>query len=279
MRKPHLRLAIVNECNMACIYCREGGEGIKCKDVMSKEEIFKILNIASEMGFSYLKITGGEPLIREERYHDLFDIISYASKRKLFLGIGMVTNGLLLGKYIENIMSCGLNSLTVSLDAANAKLFESITGNARFDEIVRNIKTLKEKGMKININTVVSSININDIPNLIKLVNEIGVDLKLIDYVEFEENREKNTLKYVPFTSVYDYLDSLEINDEKRLEFPYGGLGTPMSVYSLSKESAVYIKDATEGTNYSEECKNCKNYPCQDALISIRITADGQLKK
>ena len=75
MRKPHLRLAVMNNCNLSCIYCRAGGEGVICNEVMSKDEIMKALRIAGKAGYSYLKVTGGEPLLREEIYHDLFVLL------------------------------------------------------------------------------------------------------------------------------------------------------------------------------------------------------------
>lgn len=281
MRKPHLRLAIVNECNLSCIYCRAGGEGTVCKEVMNKEEIMAALRLAGKAGYSYLKITGGEPLLREEMYHDLFEIISEIVKERIFEGIGMVTNGVLLQKYAKEIVDSGLDSLTVSLDTSDAKEFAYITGRDCFEAVVSGIKTLKSMGMKINVNAVVSNVNIDSIPKLIELAKTIGIDLKLIDYVDFCDELEENNvgvrLKYVPFDNIYKYLESECIR--KETELPYGGLGTPMMVYVLHDECKIYIKDATVGTNYNEECKKCNNYPCQDALISMRITADGQLKK
>lgn len=281
MRKPHLRLVIVNECNLSCIYCRAGGEGTVCEEVMNKEEILTALRLAAKAGYSYLKITGGEPLLREEIFHDLFYIISEIAEEKIFKKIGMVTNGVLLQKYANEILNSGLDSLTVSLDTSDDKEFKHITGRDCFKDVVDGIRTLKSMGMKININAVVSSINIESIPNLINLAKAIGVDLKLIDYVDFYDKSEDDVavsrLKYISFDNIYKHLERECI--KKEIELPYGGLGTPMTVYILNEKCKIYIKDATIGTNYNENCEKCKYYPCQDALISMRITADGQLKK
>lgn len=282
MRKPHLRLAVMNDCNLSCIYCRAGGEGVICNEVMSKDEIMKALRIAGQAGYSYLKVTGGEPLLREEIYQDLFDIISSVAKEKLFAGIGMVTNGLLLKKYAEKTVNSGIDSLTVSLDTADKDLYKFITGGDCFCEVIDGIKAVKSMGMKVNINAVISNLNIDGVPALIDLAKTLGVDLKLIDYVEFgstTDGNETKQLHYVPFDRIYNYLEENFTDISKEMEFPYGGLGTPMAVYTFSDECKLYIKDATVGTNYNEGCKQCDNYPCQDALISMRITADGQLKK
>ena len=247
MRKPHLRLAVMNDCNLACIYCRAGGEGVVCKEVMSKDEIIKTLRIASKAGYSYLKITGGEPLLREEVYHDLFDIISIIVQEHIFTEIGMVTNGVLLQKYAKEIMNSGINSLTVSLDTANEDLFTYITQGDCFNIVVDGIKTIKSLGMKVNINAVISNLNIDGVPALIDLAKSLGVDIKLIDYVDFDSMADEQTkiLYYVPFDQIYDYMEKTTYVS-KAMEFPYGGLGTPMTVYTLSQDCKVYIKDATK---------------------------------
>ena len=60
--------------------------------------------------------------------------------------------------------------------------------------------------------------------------------------------------------------------------YPPGGLGTPMPVYKING-TEVIVKDASIGTNYHDTCNSCINYPCQDALISLRVTHDGKLKR
>lgn len=281
MRKPHLRLAVISDCNLACVYCKAGGEGVLCKEVMHKDEIINTLRIAGKVGYSYLKVTGGEPLLREEVYHDLFDIISTVVNERIFTEVGMVTNGVLLKKYSDEVVKSGIGSLTVSLDTANKDSFRFITGGDYLFDVIDGIKSVRSKGMKVTINAVISSLNISEVPALIDLAKSLKVDLKLIDYVEFcSENGsdEKKQFHYVTFDSIYDYMEKIS-DVPKEMVYPYGGLGTPMSVYALDKQCKLYIKDATVGTNYNEGCKKCDYYPCQDALISMRITADAQLKK
>ena len=135
-RKPHLRLAITNRCNLSCIYCRPGGEGTDTNIEMSTDEILSTLKIASESGFRHLKITGGEPLLRQETHGDLFEISHAIKKEKHFETVDMVTNGTLLGEYINKLNTSGLDGLTVSLDAADKVAYHYMTGNDHYKTVL-----------------------------------------------------------------------------------------------------------------------------------------------
>ena len=278
-RKPHLRLAITDACNLSCLYCRPGGEGKHADYIMNYDEIMMSLKCASKAGFRHLKITGGEPLLREKQQHDLFKIISQIKNEGLFEKLEMVTNGVFLKEYSSALASSGLDGLTVSLDVANKDMFFNLTKHNEYEKIIDGINEFKRYGIPINFNAVISSYNIHNVNDLISLSYDLGIDLKLIDYVNFEQEGFNlgSDIEYVCFDKIYGYLRTLQ--HQEYVLYPNGGLGTPMSVFELDNGVKIIVKDATVGTNYNDECKSCKYYPCQDALISIRITSDGYLKK
>lgn len=109
-------------------------------------------------------------------------------------------------------------------------------------------------------------------------MQQIGIGIKLLDYVQFTDGFVMNECKYVDFDYIYDWLENRKY--KYTIMNPPGGLGTPMRKYLLTNDSYVLVKDARLATNYNlNVCEECKFFPCQDAMISLRITANGCLKR
>ena len=94
----YLRLAVNEMCNLRCIYCMpEDGIDFKSKDkILNKSEIFKLVQITSEMGVSKVRFTGGEPLLRK----DIIDIIKYTKSISTIDSVHLTTNGILLSSFL-----------------------------------------------------------------------------------------------------------------------------------------------------------------------------------
>ena len=271
-RKPNLRVAVTPECNFNCVYCRMGGEGLPPNGVlMNSGEITEVVRIASELGFKHLKITGGEPTLRR----DLFEIISGCSSLDSLNEVQLVTNGSALTKeYTQKLVDSGLDNITISLDAANRDSFRKITERNKFERVISGIYAAREAGLSVTINSVIMQRNKTEIQGLIEIARKTGSRLKLLDYMKVNGNGWET--EYLPF-------EQLRKDLERKAEgfswmYPPGGLGTPMPLFKING-TEVMVKDASVGTNYHETCNACMNYPCQDALISLRVTHDGKLKR
>lgn len=275
LRKPHLRIAVTSDCNFSCEYCRDGGEGILSDNDMSLSQFKAIAELAQEVGFSHVKLTGGEPLLREERHGDIIPLIKYLKSDLGYEDVQLVTNGYFLKKYAEDLATSGLDSLTVSLDTASQEEFYKITKVDAFAQVIEGVELAKANGLDVIFNCVFYKRNLECIFSLIELALNLEVNIKILDCVDFPGSSET---RYVSFDTIYHYLE-----ESKGLTFDYmlppGGLGTPMRRY-ISGKTKIILKDAKEGTNYNKNvCTKCDYYPCQDALISLRITANGYLKR
>lgn len=271
-RKPHLRVAVTPECNFNCVYCRVGGEGLPSNGIlMNSGEILEVVRIASEIGFKHLKITGGEPTLRK----DLFDIVAGCSSLESLEEVQLVTNGSALTKeYVQRLGDSGLDNITISLDAASRDGFRELTGGDKFEKVISGIYTAKEAGLPVTINSVIMQRNKDEIEGLIGIARKTGSRLKLLDYMKVNGNGWET--EYFPFEQLRR---DLEVRAEGvSWTYPPGGLGTPMPLFRINGIEVI-VKDASIGTNYHETCKACMNYPCQDALISLRVTHDGKLKR
>jgi cyclic pyranopterin phosphate synthase len=275
MRKPHIRIALTSKCNFNCVYCQEGGEGVKTDEQLLFAELIDIITIANQIGFSHIKFTGGEPLYREFLYHDVITLIQYVKSNLSYQDIQLVTNGFYLIEYGEELAKSGLDSLTVSLDTNEAGLFNKITGSDSFDKVISGIRYVKSYSLPVTINSVYFSKNKNNISKLVDLALNLNCNLKILDCVDFPGNQ---TYYYHSFDDLYEYLGSLTSGTYDWI-FPPGGLGTPMRQYNING-CKIITKDAHTGTNYNiNTCSKCIYFPCQDALISLRITSNGKLKR
>lgn len=279
-RRPHLRVAVTPFCNFKCTYCRPGGEGYfeNPGNTLSRKELIEIISLCGDAGFRDIKFTGGEPLIRR----DILDIIRDTKHLNKFDDIEMVTNGSLLPGKSRLLREAGLNNLTVSLDAADREKFLQITRSDAFTQVIKGIKEAVESGLKTRINTVMGHSNKDQLCGLVKIAEVTGADLKIIDLMDIDPGDSWNGINWKT-----EYLNlgfvRHELADrivETTTSYPPGGLGTPMPTFTLDSGIKVMFRDATVGTNYdSKTCGECNNYPCQDALISLRLTHDGFLKK
>jgi cyclic pyranopterin phosphate synthase len=275
-RKPHLRIAITSKCNFNCKYCRNGGEGVESETDLTLDEILTIALLCFDIGFRQVKITGGEPLLRHRIQGDIIQLINKLKKIG-YDDVQMVTNGYYLEEYADEIVNSKLDSLTVSLDTPNKCKFNEIVGNDSFNQVIRGVKKVAGQ-ILVRFNTVVFKENKEDTIQLIDLARELGVSIKLLDCVEFESEDELKACSYTDFDFIYKYMK------EKNITYDFidapGGLGTPMRRYPIGSNIYLIVKDARKGTNYNlNVCKDCPNFPCQDAMISLRVTSNGQLKR
>lgn len=280
-RRPHLRLAVTPDCNFKCNYCRPGGEGYgeNLKNILPVNDLISIVSLCGDVGFKDIKITGGEPLLRK----DINEIISEIKKLNKFETLDMVTNGSLLVGKASGLKKAGLGNLTVSLNAADEDKFYEISKSNSFPKVVQGIQEAVNSGIKTKINSVMSYSNRDQLQGLVKITEKTGADLKIIDLMDL--NNDGKSWGGDIWSKEYLGLDYVrkELKDKTvrtTISYPPGGLGTPMQNIILDSGTKVILRDANVGTNYDlKTCGECKYHPCQDALVSLRITHDGHLKK
>lgn len=276
-KQPHIRIAITPHCNLNCIYCRPGGEGIASNgNLITKEEIISLAKIASDVGFKHIKFTGGEPLIRK----DVLEIVRGVKDSSDFLSRYMITNGVYLNGKAKPLKDSGLDHIVVSLDVATPERFVAVNGGKKdnFYDVIKGIEDCVVNNLPVTINTVLMRRNLDQLEGLTQIAANYGAKLKLIDLMEVKDG--DNTFwkeQFVPFSEIEELLTGLSKSTD--LEKPIGNLGATMKSYKLKNGALVITRDAMMGAFYHESCNPCKSYPCQDAVYGARITHDGKLKR
>lgn len=273
---PQLRIVLTPFCNLQCVYCRPGGEGYHDNLAvrLSAQEIITIIKLGASVGFTHVKFTGGEPLL----HPDVIMIICDTRAISAISEIQIVTNGTLLSDRAADLKNAGIDWVTVSLDAATPDKFRRIRGTD-LAEILQAIRKCRSVGLPVRINMVVMKSNLDQIGPMIELATELDCSLKLLDLIWLDDakNYEFSKAEFVQFGVIYKILEELGAN-RVGIEKAPGGVGAPLLEYRVDGLQVV-VKDSTRGTYYHSTCETCKNYPCQDALISVRLTHDGSLKR
>lgn len=170
-------------------------DGIKCtpeEELLTLDEMFRISKIASEMGISKIRITGGEPLVRK-------GIIDFIKKLKNLPGIKEVcitTNGIYLEEYIDDLVSAGLDRVNVSLDTMKEDVFKAITINGNLKKVISGIEKCLEKGLKVKLNTVIiPGINDLEIMDFVRLTEEKPLDVRFIELMPIGEGKNYKSIK------------------------------------------------------------------------------------
>ena len=171
--------AITGGCNSKCIFCEVPWQ-LNCKNDLSKEKVFEIIDEMKAVGVKQVHLVGGEVFIRR----DIFDILKYLKSKGI--SIYITTNGLRFRFFSEEqlkIIKETVSTIAFSLDSTDKNQYEKIRGiPGCFDNMLKAIRITKKLGsINIIIGAVVTKDTIPEIPKLVKLGAELGVD-----YVSFQ---------------------------------------------------------------------------------------------
>jgi len=146
----YLRISITEKCNLRCSYCMpaEGLPLMPKKHLMTRQEIFRLAQVFVKNGVDKIRLTGGEPLVRKDFAAILQDLST------LPIDLTLTTNAVLVDRYIEQLKSCGVKSLNVSLDTLQEDKFLTITKRDAFQKTLQNIQLLIQEGFQLKLNVV-----------------------------------------------------------------------------------------------------------------------------
>lgn len=259
----YLRVSITDRCNERCLYCMpEGYCGWeRTPDVLTLEEIVRLVRVAAGMGFRKFRLTGGEPLVRR-------DVVELVRAMRGISGverIGLSTNGTRLATLATPLREAGLDTVNVSLDALSPEAYRRITGG-RVESAIAGIRTAVAVGyerMKLNA-VLLRGHNESEIRPLIRFAAGLGLPLRLIELMPVSE---PDRLDEAAFLSVAEVMDELR-REEDLTPVPNLRLGHgPAKYYRLGRSGAlVGFIGAMTTPHFCDACNR------------MRLTADGKLR-
>jgi cyclic pyranopterin phosphate synthase len=187
----YLRISVTDRCNLACVYCMpaEGFPWIPKEEVLSFEEIVRLVKVFARGGITNIRLTGGEPTIRR----DIVELVRQVASVEGITDVAMTTNGLRLPKLAQELADAGLTRVNISVDTLNQERFNSVSGGGRISDVLDGVDAARAAGLTpVKVNTVLlKGENDSEIRELVeKFEGHNGeTELRFIEYMPFGERR------------------------------------------------------------------------------------------
>jgi GTP 3',8-cyclase len=256
-----LRVSVVDRCNLRCTYCMpaEGLPWLSKQEVLTVDEIERLVRLLTGLGVREVKLTGGEPTVRPE----LVEIVARLRSVEPALDLSITTNGYLLDRLAVPLREAGLDRATVSCDSLLRHRFAEMTRRDALDRVLAGLHAARRAGLdpvKVNC-VVIGGTNEDEAVSFARLARETGVEVRFIEYMPLDADRAWERDRVVP---------SRELRDRIEAAFPLvpaDGGPQPAARYRFADGApgAVgFISSVTE--------------PFCDTCNRVRITADGQFR-
>ncbi len=199
----YVRLAVTDRCNLRCFYCmpEEGIEYVAKEDLLTYEEMDRLITLLAGMGIEKVRITGGEPFVRKDMLEFLFNLCKIPGINK----VNITTNGTLTAPIVGDLKKMGIHSVNLSLDTLDPDRFFEITRRNVFPKVMETFDALINHGMPTKINAVImDGKNTQDILPMVQLTKDYPVSVRFIEEM--------------PFNGTGDYYPKLEWNYQRIIE-------------------------------------------------------------
>jgi cyclic pyranopterin phosphate synthase len=192
-----LRISVTDRCNFRCTYCMPLDEyaWIDKKEILTFEEIARIGKLFVDQGVDKIRLTGGEPLVRQ----DLHLLVAKLAKLEGLNDLCLTTNGALLASQASALAGAGLKRVNISIDTLDREKFKRMTKRGDLDKVIEGIFAAKAAGLApIKLNAVVErGVNDDDILPLVEFSRANGFALRFIEYMDVGNSNNWTSAKLV----------------------------------------------------------------------------------
>ena len=259
----NLRVSVTDRCNIRCFYCMPN-ENVRFKpreEILTFEEIERLVRVMAQLGVDKLRITGGEPLVRA----DIPALIARLVRIPGIRDVAMTTNGVLLAEQVEDLKKAGLHRLNISLDGLREETFQRISRRSGLDRVLAGIFAAQRCGFeRIRLNAVaIRGITEDEIVPLGEFARQHHLELRFIEFMPLDAEGNWQT----------DQVLSGEVIREM-LEAEFGPL-VPAERPDPSQPATDYL--------FADGCGkigfiNPVTQPFCESCNRLRVTAEGQLR-
>jgi cyclic pyranopterin phosphate synthase len=259
----YLRISITDRCNLRCVYCmpEHGIPALHHEEVLSYEEILRIVRVAAAGGIKKVRLTGGEPLVRKGVTGLIREIAAVPGIEDLAL----TTNGVLLSKMAHELAGAGLKRINISLDSLNPERFKELTRGAELATVLDGIDKAEAEGFSpIKINMVpIRGLNDDEIAEFARLTLLKPYHVRFIEFMPIGARDMWDETKVIRTEEVKDVivgLGKLEPVGNKRKD--HG----PADLFRLPGAKGILGFISPVSNHF---CGTCNR---------LRLTADGKLR-
>ena len=256
-KHDYLRISVTERCNFRCHYCmpEKPFSWVPKENLLSYEDMFKFIKIGIDEGIKKVRITGGEPLLRD----DLDKFIKMISDYKKDIDLALTTNGYLLSQMAQKLKDAGLKRINISLDSLNKDRASKIAQKDVLQRVLEGISKAKELGLKVKINCVpLKGVNDIDILDILDFCKKEGFTVRFIEFME--NSFAKNSAKGLNSDEILEIIKTKYKNIEKVAR----DTSSPAQYYKLEDGYEFGIIEPHK----DDFCASCNR---------IRLTAEGFL--
>lgn len=179
-----LRLSVTDRCNLRCLYCmpEEDYVWLQRQELLSFEELVRLVDIFSELGVTRLRLTGGEPLLR----HNIDRLVAMLARNSRIGDLAMTTNGVLFADQAEALKRAGLGRVTISLDTLQRERFRQMTRRDEHQRVLSAFDAARRAGFtgtKLDA-VIIRGENDDELADLIEFGRENEVEVRFIEYMD-----------------------------------------------------------------------------------------------
>src|SRR5438105_2607820 len=253
-----LRLSVTDRCNLRCLYCmpEEDYVWLPRQELLSFEELVRLVDIFAELGVTRLRLTGGEPLLR----HNFDSLVAMLGQNLRITDLAMTTNGVLFADQAEALKRAGLGRVTISLDTLQRERFRQMTRRDEHDRVLSAFDAARRAGFtgtKLDA-VIMRGENDDELADLIEFGRKNDAEVRFIEYMDVLGATKWSMAKVVSRDEML-----------QRLERRYGKI-RPAAGTSSAPASRFLLPDGTVfgiiASTTSPFCRTCDR---------SRITADG----
>ena len=258
----YIRISVTDRCNLRCVYCmpENGVDLLKHQDMMSFEEIYNLVLALVPAGIKKIRLTGGEPLVR----NGIKKLIKMLRSIPEIEDITLTTNGILLEEMAEGLKAAGLSRINVSLDSLDVSRFKQITRWGSLEKVLKGIDKAIDIGLKpVKINVVaIKGFNDDEFINFVEYAYKKEVQVRFIELMPIGESDDEAILKHYPIADIKELIET-KFQPEETSDIKTNG---PAENYRIigGKGSVGFI-----GALSHKFCSTCNR---------LRLTADGRIR-
>lgn len=259
----YLRLSLTDRCNLACVYCMPPGGELDHAlrpELLSFEEVVRVVSVLGESGVRRVRFTGGEPLVRK----DIVRLVAMVRTESAVDELVMTTNAVRLAELAGPLARAGLDGVNVSLDSLDAGRFRAITRGGELGPVLAGIHAALAAGLEVKINIVaLGGMNDDELGALVDWSWSLGATPRFIELMPLGEAAALPTERFLSAARILELLgDRVDVRAARTSD---AGRGPARYVPSASGSRRVGFITAVS----DEFCDTCNR---------VRISATGDLR-
>ncbi|MGZ6202073.1 MAG: GTP 3',8-cyclase MoaA [Thermodesulfobacteriota bacterium] len=258
----YLRISITDRCNLRCRYCmpEEGISIIPHQEILTYEEILRVVRVFGTEGISKVRLTGGEPLVRK----GIVNFVSRLSQIEEIKDLSLTTNGILLKEFGQDLKNAGLKRINISLDSLKKDRFFQITRKDEFEKVWAGIEEALRVGLSpIKINMVaIRGFNDDEIESFAQLTLGLPLIVRFIEYMPSGNGDEWKETDILTISQIMSHLK----NVGKLIPIPSDRWDGPAKRFRIK---GALGEIGLFGAISSHFCDDCNR---------LRLTPDGKIR-